>query len=330
MTSRENVLVIGGAGYAGTRLVPALLEKYKVKVLDTFWYGQGIFERLHHDTNLELVCCDVREIETVKKHLSGIDIVVHLACISNDPSFDLDPNLGKSINLLSFEPIVKLSKSSGVKRFVYASSSSVYGIKSEERVTENLTLEPLTDYSRFKADCEGILLEHSSNNFVCTVLRPATLCGYSERQRFDLVVNILTNHAINTGRIRVFGGSQFRPNLHIEDMVDAYLNVISQPVEKVKGEIFNVGGANLTIQEIAETVSEVTGISRLEYQETNDQRSYRVDSSKIESIIGFKPKRTVNDAVKDITKAFELGLYYRSLENPYYYNISRMKELEIS
>jgi nucleoside-diphosphate-sugar epimerase len=143
-------------------------------------------------------------------------------------------------------------------------------------------------------------------------------------------VNILTNHAINTGRIRVFGGSQFRPNLHIEDMVDAYLNVISQPVEKVKGEIFNVGGANLTIQEIAETVSEVTGISRLEYQETNDQRSYRVDSSKIESIIGFKPKRTVNDAVKDITKAFELGLYYRSLENPYYYNISRMKELEIS
>jgi nucleoside-diphosphate-sugar epimerase len=330
MTLRQNVLVIGGAGYAGTRLVPALLEKYRVKVLDTFWYGQGVFERLHHDTNLELVRCDVREIETVKKQLSGIDIVIHLACISNDPSFDLDPNLGKSINLLSFEPIVKLAKNSGVKRFVYASSSSVYGIKSEERVTENLTLEPLTDYSRFKAECEKILLEYSSNDFVCTVLRPATLCGYSERQRFDLVVNILTNHAINTGRIRVFGGSQYRPNLHIEDMVDAYLSVLSQPVEKVKGEIFNVGGANLTIQEIAETVSEVTGISELEYQETNDPRSYRVDSSKIASTIGFRPKRTVHDAVKDITKAFELGLYYKSLDNPHYFNISRMKELEVS
>lgn len=330
MTLRQNVLVIGGAGYAGTRLVPALLEKYRVKVLDTFWYGQSVFERLHHDTNLELVRCDVRDIETVKKQLSGIDIVIHLACISNDPSFDLDPNLGKSINLLSFEPIVKLAKNSGVKRFVYASSSSVYGIKSEERVTENLTLEPLTDYSRFKAECEEILLEHSSNDFVCTVLRPATLCGYSERQRFDLVVNILTNHAINTGRIRVFGGSQYRPNLHIEDMVDAYLSVLSQPVEKVKGEIFNVGGANLTIQEIAETVSEVTGISELEYQETNDPRSYRVDSSKIASTIGFRPKRTVHDAVKDITKAFELGLYYKSLDNPHYFNISRMKELKIS
>jgi nucleoside-diphosphate-sugar epimerase len=330
MIAREKVLVIGGAGYAGTRLVPALLENYKVKVLDTFWYGHGIFDRLQFNDNLELVYSDLREIETVKEHLSGIDIVIHLACISNDPSFDLDPNLGKSINLLSFEPIVKLARNSGVKRFVYASSSSVYGIKSEDRVTEDLTLEPLTDYSRFKADCEGILLEHSSNDFICTVLRPATLCGYSERQRFDLVVNILTNHAINEGKIRVFGGTQYRPNLHIEDMVDAYIHVLSQPVEKVQSEIFNVGGANLTIQEIAETVSQVTGVTNLEYRDTNDPRSYRVDSSKIESKIGFKPRRSVYDAVKDLSKAFELGLFYHPLENPCYFNIKRMKDLQIS
>lgn len=330
MIAREKVLVIGGAGYAGTRLVPALLENYKVKVLDTFWYGHGIFDRLQFNDNLELVFSDLREIEIVKEHLTGIDIVIHLACISNDPSFDLDPNLGRSINLLSFEPIVKLARNSGVKRFVYASSSSVYGIKSEERVTEDLTLEPLTDYSRFKADCEGILLEHSSNDFICTVLRPATLCGYSERQRFDLVVNILTNHAINEGKIRVFGGAQYRPNLHIEDMVDAYIHVLSQPIEKVQSEVFNVGGANLTIQEIAETVSQVTGVSNLEYRDTNDPRSYRVDSSKIQSKIGYTPKRSVYDAVKDLSKAFELGLFYNPLENPYYFNIKRMKGLNIS
>jgi len=330
MKSREKVLVIGGAGYAGARLVPKLLQTHNVKVLDTFWYGDGLFDKLKYDRNLELVKCDIRDHEMVKENLSETDIVIHLACISNDPSFDLDPNLGRSINLHSFEPVVKLAQKSGVKRFVYASSSSVYGIKTDEKVTENLSLEPLTDYSRFKADCERILLDNASDDFICTILRPATLCGYSERQRFDLVVNILTNHAISEGRIRVFGGDQYRPNLHIEDMVDAYIHVISQPIEKVKNEIFNVGGRNLTIREIAETVSKVTGITRLEFEKTNDPRSYRVDSSKIQEKLGFKPKRDVYEAVQDIQRAFKLGLFYNSLENPYYFNIQRMKELSIS
>jgi nucleoside-diphosphate-sugar epimerase len=330
MTKREKILLIGGAGYAGVRLVPALLRNYDVKVLDTFWYGKDVFTKLHCDKGLEIVVGDIRQNKLIENHLRDIDIVIHLACISNDPSFDLDPTLGMSINLKSFEPIVKLSKNAGVRHFVYASSSSVYGIKSEEKVTEDLSLEPLTDYSRFKAECEEVLLENTTNNFIGTVLRPATLCGYSERQRFDLVVNILTNHALNKGKIRINGGEQFRPNLHIEDMVDAYVTVIKQPIEKVKNQIFNVGGPNLTIKEIAEIVSTVTGVTQMEYHETNDPRSYRVDSTKIERMIGFKPKRNVNDAVQDLTKAFELGLYYRPLDNPFYFNINRMKELAIT
>lgn len=330
MNAPEKVLVIGGAGYAGARLVPALLNKFNVKVMDTFWYGKEIFAKQQYDSALELVECDVRQTEVLEKHIRGIDTVIHLACISNDPSFDLDPNLGKSINLKSFEPIVKLSKKAGVKRFVYASSSSVYGIKDEDRVTEDLKLEPLTDYSRYKAECETVLLENSGDDFIGTVLRPATLCGYSERQRFDLVVNILTNHAMSEGKIKIFGGKQFRPNLHIEDMVDAYIHVITQPVEKVQNEIFNVGGPNLTINEIAETVSRITGVTQLEFYETNDPRSYRVDSSKIEKQLGFRPKRSVSDAVEDLVKAFELGLFYLPLDNPLYFNIRRMKDLQVS
>lgn len=330
MNIREKVLVIGGGGYAGVRLIPALLNDYDVKVLDTFWYGKEMLAKLQFEETLDLVSCDIRETEVLHSHFKGVDTVIHLACISNDPSFDLDPKLGRSINLKSFEPIVKLSKHAGVKRFVYASSSSVYGIKQELRVTEDLKLEPLTDYSRFKAECEEILLSRTDNNFIGTVVRPATLCGFSERQRFDLVVNILTNHALNERKIKIFGGDQFRPNLHIEDMVDSYIHIINQPVEKVQNEIFNVGGPNLTVNEIAETVSRVTGVTNLEYYETNDPRSYRVDSTKIERQLGFKPKRNVNDAIEDLLKAFQLGLFHRPLDNPLYFNIKRMRELKIS
>lgn len=330
MSEREKVLVIGGAGYAGARLIPALLNNFDVKILDTFWYGKELFAKLQSDQALDLVACDIRQMKAVSGHLKGVDIVIYLACISNDPSFDLDPKLGRSINLAAFEPIVKLSKQAGVKRFVYASSSSVYGVKQELRVTEDLKLEPLTDYSRFKADCESILLSQTDNNFIGTILRPATLCGFSERQRFDLVVNILTNHAFNEGKIRIFGGEQFRPNLHIEDMVDSYIHIIKQPIEKVRNEIFNVSGSNLTVNEIAEIVSKVTGVTNFEHYATNDPRSYRVDSSKIEIQLGFKPKRNVKDAVEDLLKAFELRLFYRPLDNPLYFNVKRMRDLKIS
>ena len=329
MIECEKILVIGGGGYAGSRLIPALLETYEVRVLDTFWYGLECLGKFESNPSLEIVVGDMRNQELVKDALKGIDLVIHLACISNDPSFDLDPALGKSVNLDSFEPIVKMARKSGIKRFVYASSSSVYGIKSEANVTEDLALEPLTDYSRYKAECENILLANTSNDFIGTVLRPATLCGFSERQRFDLVVNILTNHAVNEGKIRIYGGEQFRPNLHLDDMVDAYLHIIRQPIEKVRDEIFNVGGANLTINEIAETVSQVTGVTSFEYYETNDPRSYRVDSTKLEKFLDFKPKRSVKNAVEDLFKAFELGIFYHPLNNPRYFNIKRMKDLAV-
>lgn len=325
------ICVIGGGGYIGSKLVPSLVtEGYNVKVLDTFWYGKEVFVNLKGVKNLSIIQGDVRDNPVVKSALKGCDAVIHLACISNDPSFDMNPQLGKSVNLDCFEPLVKVAKAEGVKRFVFASSSSVYGIKEEEKVTESLSLEPLTDYSKYKAICEDILLSNITNDFVCTVVRPATVCGYSVRQRFDLAVNILTNHAINRGEIKVFGGGQYRPNLHIQDMVDAYLHILREDSEKVAGEVFNIGGKNLTLDSIAKIVSEITGVTNIKYEPTDDLRSYRVDSSHIAEKIGFVPKREVDDAVSDLVKAFTENKFFNPLDNPLYFNIKRMKEMNLA
>ena len=176
--------------------------------------------------NLKKITGDIRDFDLMKKMINGQDVVMHLACISNDPSFELNPDLGRSINLDPFEPMVDMAKKSGVKRFIYASSSSVYGVKDEPNVSENMSLEPLTDYSRFKADCEEIL-SYQSDEFTTVTIRPATVCGYSPRQRLDVVVNILTNLAYHNRKISIFGGAQLRPNIHIKDMVNAYLCVQS-------------------------------------------------------------------------------------------------------
>lgn len=248
----------------------------------------------------------------------------------NDPSFDLDPKLGKSINLDSFKPLVIAAKQSQVRRFIYASSSSVYGVKDEDRVTEELKLEPLTDYSRFKMICEEIILENETSNFQCVVLRPATICGVSPRQRFDLSVNILTNHAVNKGRITVFGGTQYRPNLHISDMARAYLHILNQGPE-VSGKIFNVGSENLTLNEIAERVRTIVSDDlQIDFTATDDLRSYRVDSSKIQQETGFKLAHDVNDAIRDLKEAFERRQFENALENSMYFNIKRMKELALA
>ena len=279
---KRTVVVFGGGGYVGSALVPMLLTKdFKVKVFDTFWYGRSVFDSVTNNPNLQLITGDIRDINSVSEVLKNATDVIHLACISNDPSFDLNPLLGKSINLDSFAPLVNIAKLSGVQRFIYASSSSVYGVKEEERVTEELSLEPLTDYSKFKAICEEIILEKNSTDFMCTVLRPATICGVSTRQRFDLSVNILTNHAINVSKITVFGGEQFRPNLHIQDMARAYIHILAQE-KNTKSLIFNVGGENLSLNQIALKVRDQIDPSlSIEHKDTNDLRSYRVDSSRI-------------------------------------------------
>lgn len=326
MQQFKHVMVTGGAGYVGSQLVPALLNAgYKVTVLDLYLYGD-VFAHLKNNPNLREVKGDIRNIATVKDALSGCDAAIHLACISNDPSFDLNPDLGKSINYDCFRPMVRAAKTAGVKRFIYASSSSVYGVKSEPNVTEELSLEPLTDYSKYKAMCEDVLREEQSKDMVTVTIRPATVCGYAPRLRLDLSVNILTNHAINKGLITVFGGNQLRPNIHVDDMVDAYLLLLTADDAKINGKIFNAGYENHTIMDIAKMVKKVVGTNvDIKVEPTNDNRSYHVSSEKIKRELGFVAKRTIEDAVVGLKAAFDAGKVPNPLDDERYFNIKLMK-----
>jgi nucleoside-diphosphate-sugar epimerase len=327
----KHVLVTGGAGYVGSALVPKLLDEgYKVTVLDLYIYGTDVFGFHHQHENLYEVRGDIRDPHAIADAMQGVDAVVHLACISNDPSYDLDPALGRSINHDAFRPLVRAAKAAGAKRFVYASSSSVYGVKADPNVTEDLPLEPLTDYSKFKALCENILDEEREPGFVTVTVRPSTVCGYARRLRLDLVVNILTNHAIHRGRIKVLGGDQMRPNIHIDDMVDVYRLLLESDDAKVDGRVFNAGYENYTVRELAEIVQKSVGSHpEVEIVPTDDNRSYHVSSARIRSELGFVPKRTIGDAVTDLKRAFESGFIQNPLENPYYFNIKRMQEIEL-
>lgn len=324
----SSVYVTGGAGYVGSILIPKLLaEGYKVSVIDLFIYGDDVIE---DHPNLTKIKGDIRDAELLGKTIPGHDVVIHLACISNDPSFDLNPELGKSINLDAFEPMVQIAKEGGVKRFIYASSSSVYGIKDEPQVTEDMELTPLTDYSRFKAMCEEILAKYQSDDFTTVTIRPATVCGYSPRLRLDLVVNILTNLAINKGQITVFGGSQKRPNIHIEDMTDLYVQLLDMPSEKIAGGIYNAGYENHPVAELASIVKDVVGDQvEIVTSPTDDLRSYHVSSQKIRDELGFIPSRTIDDAVKDLKKAFDEGKVPDSLSDPRYFNVKLMNLIEL-
>lgn len=328
----QQVLVTGGAGYVGAVLVPKLLAAgYRVRVLDLFLYGEHVLDAVGNDANLDLIKGDLRDANVVKSAVNGCDAVIHLACISNDPSFELDPDLGKSINYDAFRPLVEASRDAGVKRFIYASSSSVYGVKSEPDVTESLSTEPLTDYSRFKAMCEEVLREYQSDDFTTVTLRPATVCGYSPRLRLDLTVNILTNHAINNGRIRVFGGSQFRPNLHIEDMTDLYVQLLELPKSSVAGKVWNAGHDNLSVMSIAERVRDVIGQEDVDIvtEPTDDLRSYRVSSELIHRDIGYRPIRGIDDAIRDLAAAFARGEIPDPMGYERYYNVKLMQHVRL-
>jgi nucleoside-diphosphate-sugar epimerase len=327
----NRVLVTGGAGYVGAVLVPKLLEAgYKVTVLDLYMYGEDVLTECRSNPGLREVKGDIRDLEVVKQALEGCDSVIHLACISNDPSFELNPDLGRSINLDSFVPLVRASKSVGARRFVYASSSSVYGVKEGVEVTEDLSLEPLTDYSKFKAECEALLDKEKAPGFVTVTIRPATVCGYSPRQRLDVVVNILTNLGYHKGEISVFGGSQLRPNIHIEDMTDAYLLLLSAPDKDVDGKVFNAGYENHSVMQLAEMVQRNVGKhAKLEVRPTNDLRSYHVSSKKIKDELGFEASHSIEDAVVDLIKAFKEGKLPDSLEDPRYFNIKMMQKVNL-
>ncbi len=331
MNDIKTVLVTGGAGYVGSVLVPKLLDAgYRVKVLDLYIYGDDVLSAVKINSKLEEIKGDMRDTALLKKILPGCDAVIHLACISNDPSFELDPSLGKSINYDCFPDLVKISKQSGVKRFVYASSSSVYGVKDEPNVNETLSLEPLTDYSKYKALCEEILLKERSPGFTTLIIRPATVCGYSPRLRLDLTVNILTNHAVNNKKIKVLGGNQMRPNIHIEDMAELYIKTLEWPSEKIDGKIYNAGYDNHKVMEIAQMVREAVGEDVTIYTEpTDDNRSYHISSEKIKRELGFAPKRTISDAIRDLLSAFKAGLIPDSMNAPRYYNIKTMQGIKL-
>ncbi len=334
-TQLKNILITGAAGYVGSLLTPQLLDLgYRVTVYDILFFGDHFLPKDH--PNLTVIEGDIRDARHFRQVCEGMDAVISLACISNDASFELDEALSTSVNLDAFEPMVIAAKAAGVKRFIYASSSSVYGVSDAASVTEDHPLVPLTLYNKYKGMCEPWLFKHMTDDFTCVTIRPATVCGYAPRQRLDLSVNILTNHAINNGKITVFGGSQLRPNLHIQDMCDLYKLLLEIPKEKIAGETFNAGYQNKSIMDIARIVKSVVEASfpekgniDLATTESNDIRSYHINSDKIKRCLGFEPKHTIEDAVRDLCKAFKAGKLPNSMTDDWYYNVRKLKALEV-
>lgn len=329
----DRVLVTGGAGYCGSLLVPQLLDQgYKVTVYDTMFFGDAFLPK--DNVNLRVVKGDIRDTAQLAAATAGHDAFVSLACISNDASFELDEALSTSVNMDAFEPMVEAAKQAGVKRFIYASSSSVYGVSDQPDVTEDHPLVPLTLYNKFKGMCEPLLKKHADDGFTGVIFRPATVCGYAPRLRLDLSVNILTNHAINAGKITVFGGSQLRPNLHVQDYCDAVKLFLTAPSEKIQKETFNVGYQNLSIMDIARLVQRVVSKEFPEKGEvaivttpSDDLRSYHINSDKIRRVLGYAPRHTIEDAVRDLCQAFRDGRIPDSMNDDQYFNVRRLKRL---
>jgi len=307
-----NILITGGSGYVGSRLIYKLLDETEHNIIN---YDISLFgdKHLPKDNKFFYFKEDITDAKKFEEVIINkkVDTVLHLACISNDPTYELNPDLSKKINFECFEDLVKVSKKNNVKKFIYASTCSVYGISDSPNVIETNELKPITDYNKYKALCEPILLKYLDENFKGVIIRPATVCGFSEKMRFDLTVNILTNYAYNKGFIRVFGGKQSRPNCHIDDMCDLYKKLINEDISKFSGEIFNVGTENLKIIEVAEKVNSVMKNKlkknniEIRVEESADIRSYMINSDKIKNVLGFKFKKTVTNAIEDLCDAFE-------------------------
>lgn len=317
------ISITGGGGYCGATLVPYLLKKkHKVTVLDTFWFG----DHLTNHPNLRKITGDIRKKADLVKAFHKADAIIHLACISNDPSFDMSPQLGKEINYDCFANILTAVKDSSAERFIYASSSSVYGVSDKPSVDEQTICKPLTDYSKYKLACEIMLRTVGTRNAAWTIVRPATLCGYSPRMRLDLVVNAMTIKAITQGVIPVHGGKQLRPNLHVKDMARAYEALLLANEDLIHTQTFNVGDKNFSLGEIAEKVkTEIP--AKIEIEESKDERSYHIDSSLFNSRLNFETKYTLSGAIISIEKAMSFNMLKNPLENTDFYNILKIKEL---
>lgn len=290
------ILVTGACGYKGHVLVPKLLARgYEVVALDTMWFGNY----LQPHPLLQCVKTDVRDVESI--NLDGIDGIIHLSSIANDPCGDLDPKLTWEVSALATMQLADKARRKGVKRFIYASSGSVYGIKDELQVTEDLELKPISEYNKTKMVGERVLLSYSED-MVVQIVRPATVCGVSPRMRLDVSVNMLTMQALSKGKITVFGGAQTRPNIHIDDITDVYLHLLDHP--EVTG-VYNAGFENISILDIAKIVTKHVPVE-IVVTESNDPRSYRVNSDKLLAT-GFKPKKSVEDAVTEIIAKYRAG-----------------------
>jgi len=330
----KSIFITGGAGYCGSRLVPQLLkEGFEVTIFDNFYFGDDFLPK--SEKNLTLIKGDIRNTKKLKQSCVNHDVFLHLACVSNDASFELDENFSTEVNLNCFEPMVLAAKNSGIKRFIYASTSSVYGISNKKNVTEDHPFVPLTLYNKYKGMCEPLLLKHTDKNFEGVIFRPATVCGYAPRQRLDLSVNILTNHAVNKNKITIFGGEQLRPNIHIQDYCDFVKLVIKSSTEKIKNQQFNVGYQNLSMTEIAKIVKKVVNKEfndkpeiDLVFTKSNDNRSYHICSDKVKNILGFQPKYTIEDAVKELCDHFKKGEFKNSFDDDKYFNVQRLKKIQ--
>ncbi len=319
---RNKVLVTGGCGYIGSVLVPKLANEFEVVVLDSMLFGNY----LPSVPNIRIVEGDIRDNQLVHSVLSGCTDVIHLAAIANDPCCDLDPRMTYEVNKNAVIDLVEIAKNCGVRRFINASTGSVYGIKEEESVTEDLTLEPTTLYAKLKAETEEIVRSASNENFTTISIRSGTVFGLSPRMRFDLIINIMTKSAMVDGKIIVHGGKQYRSNVHIDDLTDLFCSLVEIPKEMINGKIYNFGSANYTAREIADMVREETGVVIHIDTDITDNRSIRMSSEKIEYELGYKPKKTVRQGIREIKSAFEEG-YFPNPDDNKYYNVRTMKEM---
>ncbi len=323
----QTILVTGGAGYLGSVLVPKLLRLgHNVRVLDLCLFGgKELFPAAAFESGaLELIHGDMGREELLERGLEGADAVIHLAGISNDPSSDLDPALTRRVNVDASRLVIDMAREAGVTRFINASSSSVYGIKNEPDVTEDLALNPLTVYSESKVLIERYLKERKRAMLGVSV-RSATICGMSPRMRLDLTINILTHHAVTRGKITVFGGGQKRPNIHIEDVSDFYCLLLKAPQATIDGREYNLCTENHTVLELAEMVQQtVAPEATIEIQNSDDLRSYHVSAKRAYQELGFVPKRPLTDAVREVAAAIRSGILPRTADERFF-NLQVMK-----
>jgi len=326
--SNKEILVTGGAGYIGAVLVPELIgDGHRVTVLDAFLYGTDpdtdpiVHERCRRRRG------DIRDFDYVDSTLQegGFDTIIHLAAISNDPSSELDPEVTRSVNLEAVEHLMHSAKRHGVKRFLYASSASVYGVKETENVTEDLPLDPITIYAECKAKGEAILNSLVDDSFVGVSVRSATVCGYSPRLRLDLTINLLTDQGLTDGRICVFGGAQMRPNVHVRDLSAFYRTLIDAPADKISGKAFNVSRENASVASLAEMIrNELDPSLPIDTVPSNDPRSYHLCADAAREQLGFEPQRDLVTAVKELRDAYDAGQVSDS-RSTVYRNVAWMK-----